>query len=265
MKRSSARPTTSDLLKGFLTVAGKERSARLVGPPEFPRPIKARLDRDGYLSWLWYNAELGGRGLAPKLRKPRNNLCFEFARLAHGSDEDIRRFAEKWGPLGKSPREEEHLNEWRHYAALAHALLRFAVEKTEGRVSKEAWRTICAAIPAGNLDEFRLTAREQTVIAASALNAWFAAARGHRILDAADGQFQIRPGASNLFGVLAAQVAHAMARSDELARCAGCKAAFTPKRPISHGSRQYCSRCRRGKVPQRDASRDWRNRRRKPF
>jgi hypothetical protein len=99
-------------------------------------------------------------------------------------------------------------------------------------------------------------------IAACAVNAWFAAARGHRILDVVEGQFQIRPGASNLFGVLGAQLAYAIARSDEMARCAGCKAAFTPERPISHGSRQYCRTCQRRKIPQRDASRAWRSRKR---
>jgi hypothetical protein len=88
----------------------------------------------------------------------------------------------------------------------------------------------------------------------------FAKARGHRILDLVDSQLQVRPGASNLLGVLVTQIAHAMARSDESPACANCKTTFPPKRRLSRGSRQYCPACRKAKVPQRDASRDWRRR-----
>ena len=63
----------------------------------------------------------------------------------------------------------------------------------------------------------------------------------------------MQPGASNLLGVLVTQIAHVMARSDELAVCANCKKLFRVKRRLSRGSRRYCPRCRRAKVPQRDA------------
>jgi hypothetical protein len=262
MLRSDASSITSDFSKDFLQAEGKDRNARLVVHPTFPRPLEARLDHDGYLTWRWYEDEQGGRDVPPKLQVPRNGLCFEFARLAQASDEHIRRFAERWGPLRIEQREEEHVDKWRSYAVLAQVLLRFAGDTAHGgRGSKEDWGTICAWLQVGTLDRPR-SVNQQLAIAASAVNSWFAAARGHRILDVVEGQFQIRPGASNLFGVLGAQLAHAIARSDELARCAGCKAAFTPKRPISHGSRQYCNRCRHAKIPQRDASRAWRSRKR---
>jgi hypothetical protein len=264
MKRTPIPSTTSDLAKEFLGAPGKQRPARPAGRPDFPRPIHALLDSDGYLRWTWYKLETGGRDQPPEFQKPRNGLCFEFARLAHASDEDIRRFAEKWGPLGIELRQEEHVNDWRRHAALAQALLSFAADRaTGGRGSEEAWGTIRAWSPAGDTSDLRPTLRERTAIAASAINAWFVAARGHRIMAVVKGQFQIQPAASNLFGTLAAQVAHAMSRADERVQCSGCKTAFHPKTPISHGSRQYCSRCRRAKVPQRDASRDWRRRNRK--
>jgi hypothetical protein len=261
MKRTSTPSATSDLSKDFLALPGRDRSARLMGSPEFPQPIEARLDRDGYLTWIWFKAERDGLKLAPKMHRPGNGLCFEFARLA--DNEDFRRFAGKWGPLGIASRQEEHIDQWRRYAALAQALLRFAGARATGASgSEEDWRTICVFLPAGTLERRHFSRRQQSAIAAMALNTWFAAAQGHRILDVVEGQFQVRPGASNLFGILAVQLAHAIARSDQLAQCAGCKLSFTPKRPISHGTRQYCSRCRRAKVPQRDAARDWRTRKR---
>ena len=260
-KRPSSPSTTSDFSKDFLALPRKERTARLVGPPWLPRPIEARLDRDEYLIWTWYKRERGGSSVPPKLQKPRTDLCFEFAKLARASSEDIREFAGRWGPL-MEPRGEP-VDDWRRWAALAQALLHFAVE-TVGKDpgSDEAWNTIGAWLPFGPLDRRNWNRGEQLAIAANVVNTWFDKARGHRILNVMAGQFQIQPSASNLFGVLAAQIAHAMARSDQKAQCAGCKVLFTPKRPISNGKRQYCTRCRREKIPQRDAARDLRSRKR---
>jgi hypothetical protein len=152
------------------------------------------------------------------------------------------------------------MEDWRRYAQLARALLRFVGEQVSGgRAKNEDWSTICNFLSL-QLDRAPLPARFQMAITASAVNAWFAKAHGHRIMDTVDGQLQVVPGASNLFGVLVTQIAHVIARSDQLAVCAGCQNPFTPKRPLSRGSRQYCNRCRNAKVPARDASRDWRRR-----
>jgi len=66
--------------------------------------------------------EKGSRRRPPALQEPPSDLCFRFARLAGGSKEQIRRFAQRWGPLGIDPRSEEHLDQWRQYASLAAAL-----------------------------------------------------------------------------------------------------------------------------------------------
>jgi hypothetical protein len=63
-----------------------------------------------------------------------------------------------------------------------------------------------------------------------------------------------------LFGILITQIAHVIAHADQSVVCAGCKHVFTPRRPLSHGARQYCQSCRRRKVPRRDASRAFRTR-----
>jgi hypothetical protein len=57
-------------------------------------------------------------------------------------------------------------------------------------------------------------------------------------------------------------------RAEGLASCAGCKMPFVSSRPPLSGKqvgpqvakRDYCRDCRKAKVPQRDAARDYRQR-----
>jgi hypothetical protein len=227
-----------------------------------PRPLKAAV-QDGFLTWTWYRNEVGGNRKPPELKSAPAKLCFDFARLAEGSEEAIRLFAERWGPLNLELRQEESVDTWRRYARLAQALLRFTAEVNSGGLGdEEDWREICQSTPAGNLERAGWSRESQMAIAAAAVNLWFAQARGHGILIMIGPDLQVRPFASNLFGVLVTQIAHLVARSDQKAVCAGCRNPFSPTRPIVRGSRQYCNVCRKKKVPQRDASRDWRRRER---
>jgi hypothetical protein len=253
--------------KDFLALPDKDWFARLADPPQLPRPVKAFLDSDGYLTWTWYpqmeTRSEGDMRHPPALQKAPARLCFAFAPLAQGSDEQIAAFAERWGPLGLRLRAQEHVEEWRRYARLAAALLRFTGERAIGGAGDdEDWCVICQSTAAGLIPRKRLDKSQQTAVTALAVNTWFARARGHRILNVVNGELQIRPSASNIFGVLVSQIAHVMARTDQMAICAGCRNPFTPTRPISRGSRQYCSRCQKAKVPKRDAARDYRRRKR---
>ena len=257
-----------DLAKNILALPNRDRLARLFGPPPLPRPERAFLDSNGFLAWSWYRQSPRGtkeekraRRPPPDLQKPSPGLCVRFSQLAHGTDEQIRLFAERWGPLGRTARVEEHVDDWRKDASLAAALLQFTADQANGRRGNdEDWSTICESTAAQEIDRSRMRIPEQRVIVALAVNAWFAGNRGYRLLEVVDKQFQVRPGASNLLGVIIAQVAHAITRADELTVCAGCRGRFRPKRPLSHGSRQYCHACRRAKIPQRDAARDFRRR-----
>jgi hypothetical protein len=232
-----------------------------------PPPSRSTaLSRDGLLTWRWYREwEKEAERNPPKLQKPSSDLCLRFARLAEGSDENIRAFAEQWGPLGLPDRAEERIAEWRRYAKLTNALLRFTAERLTGAPGREEdWVVIVESTKIGKLDrkELKLNKNTQTAIMASAVNTWFADAKGHQILEIVDGQPRVRPGASNLFGVLITQIAHAIARTDQLTICAGCRYPFRPKRPLSRGLRRYCPGCRKAKFPERDAARDWRRRKR---
>jgi hypothetical protein len=131
------------------------------------------------------------------LRAAPASLCFAFARLAQASDEQIRRFADRWGPLHFDSRPEESLATWRQYARLAQALLRFTAElKSGGSVDEDDWRVICKSTPAKDLERASLSRRLQITIVAAGVNAWFDQARGHGILTMLDNDLQVRPYAS---------------------------------------------------------------------
>lgn len=158
-------------------------------------------------------------------------------------------------------RGEESLKSWRYYARLAQAMLRFtAALKAEGRGEEEDWRVICQATPAKELDRKSWSRQSQLAIVAAAVNSWFNDARDHGILTMLNHDLQVQPHASGLFGILVTQIAHVIARSDQKAVCAGCHEPFPPTRPLSRGVRQYCKRCRKRRVPERDAMRDLRRR-----
>jgi hypothetical protein len=260
--RTYTSSRTSDWYEDFLAVAKRDRAARLAGTPPLPKPCGATVNGNGFLTWSWYpTADI--KGPPPATQQVPVKLCFDFARLADGSEEEIRRFAAKWGPLGLDKGGKEHIDDLRNYARLAKALLRFSAELLSGGAGAgEDWNTICESIaPGQNLaDRAGLDSRFQMAIIASAVNTWFAKAHGHGILAIGDATLQVRPHASNLFGMLITQIAHVIARSDQLAVCDGCTAAFVRDRAPSRGPRQYCGKCRKAKVPQRDASRDWRRR-----
>lgn len=238
----------------------RNRPARLVGPPLMPRPLKASI-HNGFLTWTWYRNERRGGRRTPELQTAPPQLYLAFAGLAQASDEDIRSFAERWGPLNHGAREEEKVDDWRRYARLAQALMRFTAQVISGSNGKEEdWRVICQSTPVQDLELQELTDQGQMAIVAAAVNIWFDKAREHGILTMLGGDLQVRPHASGLFGFLITQIAHVIARSDQMAVCAGCHNPFPPVRPITRGTREYCGRCRKAKVPQRDASRDWRSR-----
>jgi hypothetical protein len=249
-----ASSITSFRLEDFFTVRGRDRSARLTGRFYLPQPVDANVGADRYLSWRWENPS--------KRHEPPRTLCFDFAKLADGSDEQIRRFAAQWGPLGLRPRVmEERIGLWLKYARLARAILRFAAERLSGGDGRdEDWNTICKSMPVESLDRVHMHPKWQRAIMGSAVNTWFNKARGHGIVQMVNGELQVQPRAGFLFGILITQIAHAIAQSDQMVVCSGCNDPFVPTRPLSRGVRQYCKRCRKKKIPQRDAARAWRQR-----
>jgi hypothetical protein len=123
--------------------------------------------------------------------------------LAQASEEDVRSFAEKWGPLNRHKRQVESVKSWRHYARLAQALMRFTAQLTSGgRGDEKDWGVICSSTPLKGFALHGLKEQEQMAVVAAAVNIWFAKARQHGILTMPGGDLQVQPHASNLFGVL---------------------------------------------------------------
>ena len=122
----------------------------------------------------------------------------------------ICRFAQKWGPLGLEQREEERLElAGASTRGWPLALIRLAGQRaTGGRGDEEDWRVICKSTPARSIDRKGMPHPTQMAIVASAVNTRFAPARGHGIMTMVDGDLQVRPYASDLFGVLITQIAH---------------------------------------------------------
>jgi hypothetical protein len=251
---------TSDIYQDFFAISGSDRAARLAVSPPLPRPLDASLGQDGCITWTWYGTDRGARRRPPAIKQPPPTFCFAFAKLADSSPEQVRGFAAKWGPLGaEGP---EPVERWLEHARRARAYLRFFGELlSRGPGKDEDWKIICESLSI-QLVRSDFNRAAQMAVTASAVNKWFAEARGHRLLDIVNHTLVVRPGASNLLGVLITQVAQVIARSDQLAVCAGCWDPFTPTRPLSKGLRQYCKKCRKRKIPARDAARDWRRRRR---
>jgi hypothetical protein len=184
MMRSNPNPNdshTSPSWEDFLKRPKGRRAARLIKPAPMPLPLKAEV-HDGSLTWTWYDPyDSDGLHKSPITRAPSAQLCFAFARLGRASDEEIRQFADRWGPLhfdSRSEEKEESLDTWRQYARLAQALLRFTAElNSGGSVDEEDWRVICESTPAKRLERRGLTLRLQITIVAAAVNTWFDQAR----------------------------------------------------------------------------------------
>jgi hypothetical protein len=248
----------------LLNASGRNRTTGQFGFPQMPRPRSARLDRQGKLSWQWSTSKGWARSSGAVQRIPPD-LCFTFAQLANGDDEAIRSFAERWGPLNwrsesvhDTPR--EAVEDWRRYAVLAQAILRFVAQGFKDSDGVSDWKTIWSWLyPGQTVPELALLPLKFRMSpAAMAVNRWYSAAPGNGIVEVANKNLQLQPFASTLLGTLAGQIAEKISRNDESVICAGCHQLFVPKRPPSRGTRQYCKRCRRKKLPERDAARDYR-------
>jgi hypothetical protein len=72
----------------------------------------------------------------------------------------------------------------------------------------------------------------------------------------------VRVGVDRLLGALSLQLAFGIGGVRGFAVCSECGAVYEPARQPVHGQRRYCSECKARNVPQRDATRDARRRKR---
>ena len=199
-------------------------------------------------------------------------LWRKFAALSFGSDEDIRKFAERWGPLRGGPT--ETILEWRRLATFASALVRSSVALANGDLGENGdWGIIGDWLgydcePYLRLPDRISDARSRDlapflrrVLIAQALNGWFAESKGNGLLGLVKDELVIEPSSNTLLGILVLQLAYRITRAQEMVVCFHCKALFSPVRAPAHGTRQFCAKCRRKGKPQMYAARDYRRRR----
>lgn len=227
------------------------------------------------LSWQWpSDVQLrAGRhsSVAHRPRKIDAHLYEHFAGLAGATDEKVRRFSERWGPLryaNMNP-ETESIQQWQRFASLGRALLRctVAIGRNEPGQSPD-WLAICAWLNiACDADLARPTPRLPDVVAlqrhlliVSALNRWYSRSKGHTLMHLQSDRLIIQPAANTLFGIIGVQLSLRVASSRQKLACYHCARLFTPQRKPSTGSRVFCPACRATAKPQMYAMRDYRNR-----
>jgi hypothetical protein len=249
----------------------KARGAPPSAVPSVPIPRSAHLSANRTLSWTWHsNAVLHGFGTSTpgRFRRIHTRLCERFAALADDSDEAIRRFAERWGPLRyPQPRTEpvvdtEAVLEWRRFATLARALVRCAVALSESmRGRPEDWRSICEWLHVPN--EPHPSTVHGLLLVASALNLWYGRSTGHGLVEIQKTKMVMRPRAIFLFGIIGLQLTYAITGAQGTLICYHCARFYTPKNKPRTGSRNFCAGCRRAGKPQLYAMRDLRARRKR--
>jgi hypothetical protein len=271
-RQTTVRERLPESLEDFFQIPGKGRSANLIASQSFERPGQASVDAHGNLTWHLKPGSAAGR--RPRLRAIPGNLCFEFARRADASVEQIRKFAEQWGPLGYNPptgtgAAVETVEQWRRYMTWVRAILRLARHRFTVEFAEQDARLLLeiAAPGASKLKLFNTPRQTQNQIresrrwdVARALNFLYARIPGNGIIHVVGDRFCIQLHGSNLLGILIAQVAYKLANVDQKIPCSGCPNSFVPVRPTTSGTRQYCPKCRRGGVSRRDAARDYRKR-----
>lgn len=250
-RHSSSVRADSDFLQNSFNNLPGDRAARVFHLNKFQKPHSAAVNSAGRLTWKWLAVD--------KFQAFPSTLCFDFAGLSEASDEQICAFARRWGPLGFGDTLKEHTSEWKIFARLARSILRITTPEQNKEDRRVIWEWIAPQSP---IDDLPSSPSEALTIAVGAVNLWYSRAHGHIILDLVKNQPRVRLGGANMFGILAVQLAHQLAHSDQKAVCGGCDRPFALKRPRSRGVRQYCPNCRKDKVPQRHAARDYRRRNR---
>jgi hypothetical protein len=160
-----------------------------------------------------------------------------------------------WGGCAWEP-----LDTWRAYARKFRAVLNVAAGLHDGRRGTgDDWRELNVEMRDGGPTE-RL--RQERVQLCTVLNQFLAQGRISLEIRWDETTPTLRPRGSGLFGAVLIQLVLAVGRSGGFAICAACGIPFIPARRPRPDQRHYCERCRKLKVPARDAAADYRRRRR---
>lgn len=239
--------------------------------PPWPRPAACSLE-EGTLRFAWAISKAEGKDgkmtlVSNSAKMPDSRVWQRFIALADRGDEQIRRFAERYGQISnRGPVLLEDTAIWRRYASIGKAIANAGAAVSRGVVGESHdWLTLSdwcfggegiAPVPA-NTD-----VTDWKVLVAHALHKWVnipsQCETGVRwcgeLLDVC-----VRP--TGLLGLIGCQIANALGQGGRLEKCAGCGVMFNPARRATTGTRRYCVDCREEGVDHKISMRESRARR----
>jgi len=233
---------------------GRERLSLPVGPL-YARTGSARI-RCNEIVWRRLSNEAVRRdpSILPYVFEPKGfALLQEFLQLADTSDEDLCKFAQKYGPLrGLRPMggEREALADWRYWITQAKAILTMANKlQDQMPTSKDEWAVLGVEFQKhGGKPPQELKRSMEQFSLASHLNAFL---RHWRVTPfvtwegASEGASEIRLnfGGGSLISAIGAQLLSAVCRNDRFVPCSACGCLYTPSRKPRGGENHYCYDC----------------------
>jgi hypothetical protein len=249
-------------------------------------PTHIRLDGQS-LAWQVFH-----EGKRPRIVESGPMILEHFLGLSDASEEDIVRYARRWGLLmickhGLLAREcdrsglfrkrftavpsensgcypqgwpnncREPIDAWRAYSRLMRDVLNVAARLHENKVTRpEEWPDALRGNLPPRVKEVSVDVGRSAMSAI--INEWIRAARVRPSLRWEDPRPRVTLAEGGLFGSLVLQLMLAISRIDGLAVCSACGRGYSPWRMPSARTRHYCETCRQQKVPQREASRAYR-------
>ncbi len=212
----------------------------------------------------------------PRWYRPPAGLALRFAKI---TDESAAlRFASRYGPLlGPASHDIEDIADWIGYARVVDALLRMGKYLGTQQPDDSAAAIALQHFVFGNQfgEQFpmgedldaaalrkavRKLAPARTLIAAAVQK--LLDAGGCRVSAYCDGSVvRLIAMPESLLACLAVQVVNLLLAAPGVQICSGCGRAFRLRQDRPRGVRRFCAACRRAKIPQRMAERDYRARR----
>ena len=179
-------------------------------------------------------------------------LLQQFLALSDGATDDLRKFAERYGPLGKlKPMggERESLEDWRHCIARARALLAIANKLQQGQFLSDQ---DCAMLGCERFSVGTSTARPPRELIRS-LERFALINAVNQILWLWDVRPSVswRPGSEvhlelggpTLLSGIGALLLSAICRSDRPLLCSACGKPYWPSRKPRDGENHFCQEC----------------------
>jgi|GEM_PF-3785615 len=211
----------------------------------------------------------------PRWYRPPAGLAERFAEIT--SESAALRFASRYGPLlGPASHDIEDVADWIGYARAVDALLRVGRYLGTQQPGDSAAAIALQYFVFGNqfgkgedLEDLDAAALRKAVRKLAPARTLIAAAL-QKLLDAGgcrvsaycDGSVvRLIAMPESLLACLAVQVVNLLLAAPGVQICSGCGRAFRLRRDRPRGVRRFCADCRRKKIPQRMAERDYRARR----